>query len=54
MNLLREKMTLVVDELDTSWHTLLTRNIFALFNSISNTKVIHARVTHSNNTEGEN
>lgn len=35
---LREKMTLVVDELDTSWHTLLTRNIFALFNSISNTR----------------
>ena len=29
-------MTLVVDELDTSWHTLLTRNIFALFNSVSN------------------
>ena len=35
---LREKMTLVVDELDTSWHTLLTRNIFALFNSVSNTR----------------
>ncbi len=35
---LREKMTLVVDELDTSWHTLLTRNIFALFNSISNSR----------------
>ena len=33
---LKEKMTLVVDELDTSWHTLLTRNIFALFNSVSN------------------
>ena len=33
---LREKMVLVVDELDTSWHTLLTRNIFALFNSVSN------------------
>ena len=25
-----------------------------IVNSISNTKVIHARVTHSNNTEGEN
>lgn len=35
---LKEKMTLVVDELDTSWHTLLTRNIFALFNSVSNTR----------------
>jgi len=35
---LREKMILVVDELDTSWHTLLTRNIFALFNSISNSR----------------
>ena len=35
---LREKMILVVDELDTSWHTLLTRNIFALFNSLSNTR----------------
>lgn len=35
---IREKMTLVVDELDTSWHTLLTRNIFALFNSISNNR----------------
>ncbi len=35
---LREKMTLVVDELDSSWHTLLTRNIFALFNSVSNSR----------------
>lgn len=35
---LKEKMTLVVDELDTSWHTLLTRNIFALFNSVSNSR----------------
>ena len=33
---LKEERILLVDELDTSWHTLLTRNIFALFNSIGN------------------
>ena len=35
---LREEKILLVDELDTSWHTLLTRNIFALFNSIGNNR----------------
>jgi len=35
---LKEERILLVDELDTSWHTLLTRNIFALFNSIGNVK----------------
>ena len=35
---LKEERILLVDELDTSWHTLLTRNIFALFNSIANVK----------------
>ena len=33
---LKEEKILLVDELDTSWHTLLTRNIFALFNSLGN------------------
>lgn len=35
---LKEERILLVDELDTSWHTLLTRNIFALFNSIGNVR----------------
>ena len=35
---LKEEKILLVDELDTSWHTLLTRNIFALFNSIGNVR----------------
>ena len=35
---LREERVLLVDELDTSWHTFLTRNIFALFNSYANVK----------------
>ena len=35
---LKEERVLLVDELDTSWHTLLTRNIFALFNSEANVK----------------
>ena len=35
---LKEEKILLVDELDTSWHTLLTRNIFALFNSIANVR----------------
>jgi hypothetical protein len=35
---LKEERVLLVDELDTSWHTLLTRNIFALFNSTGNIK----------------
>lgn len=35
---LNEEKILLVDELDTSWHTLLTRNIFALFNSVANVK----------------
>ena len=34
---LKEGCVLIVDELDSSWHTILTRNIFALFNSVSNT-----------------
>ena len=34
---LKENYVLVIDELDSSWHTVLTRNIFALFNSVSNT-----------------
>ena len=34
---LKEECILIVDELDSSWHTILTRNIYALFNSTSNT-----------------
>lgn len=33
---LKEQHVLIIDELDSSWHTVLTRNIFALFNSTSN------------------